>query len=181
MCRFLTGLYGGRFREPGDDFERRYREALGREAPGWVTGNLVAMAGMLRRIQGRPETAARGLREGSTLLAQEGDLLGFISVNCAELAHVLALSGDQAGAEEALAEYEELRIPEIRPTAGFRVEARVWVAAAGGELSRAVCLALGAGRRARGDQPPGAVGWAAAPGGPPRCCRGRSGAAAAPG
>lgn len=140
LCRFLSGLYGGRFREVADELEQRYRVALRRQVPGWVTGNLAGMTGMLRRVEGRPETPVRWL-QGAYGLLNEGDLFGFMSTGLAEGAHSLAMMGDAAAAEETLAASEVAEVPAIRATMGFTAEARVWVTAARGEISAAVALA----------------------------------------
>jgi DNA-binding CsgD family transcriptional regulator len=102
---------------------------------------LVAMfLGQVALDQGRATSAARWLREAQGCF-REIDVMGFLPWCQADLARAYALAGDVAQADIALAEAREARSEVVRIDRAALGTAAVWVAAAKGELSKALRLA----------------------------------------
>jgi DNA-binding CsgD family transcriptional regulator len=97
--------------------------------------------GQVLRARGRPRAALLWLREAAA--AGRVDVpLPFMPAILGELAHAAALLGDPQAAEAALAEAERFTAESARVFQLWAALARPWVAAACGELSSAIRLAL---------------------------------------
>ncbi|MFD1930433.1 LuxR C-terminal-related transcriptional regulator [Nonomuraea mangrovi] len=101
--------------------------------------------GEIARMRGRVGEAARITREATTL-AGAGH---FTALAVAELAHCTALLGDQSRARALLAEAERNRTDVLYLLQTSIDSAQRWVAATGGQVPRAVELALAHAARAR--------------------------------
>jgi DNA-binding CsgD family transcriptional regulator len=122
--------------------------ALG-ESGAWNMGVtvLAAVRGQICRMRGQVGAAIRWCRDA---VAGYGDNpAGFPGLCFGELAHALALAGDVPAAEEALAEAERRARRTYLAPDFPAVLARPWVAAARGDVDRAVELASEAAARAR--------------------------------
>jgi DNA-binding CsgD family transcriptional regulator len=133
-------LTGGRLEEAEALAEKGYERALGQPWPvekaiwaGW--------RGQVARARGRPRTALHWLREAAAT-GRVDVPLPFMPVILGELAHSSALLGDLPAADAALAEAERFTAESARVFQLWVALARPWVAAARGELSSAVALAL---------------------------------------
>jgi DNA-binding CsgD family transcriptional regulator len=137
---------GGRLDEAEALAEKAYQRALGQPWPvekaiwaGWL--------GQVFRARGRPRTALHWLREAAA--AGQVDLpLPFMPAILGELAHAAALLGDLPAAEAALVGAERFTGESARVFQLWAASARPWVAAARGELSSAVTLALDLAKQA---------------------------------
>ena len=136
-------LAAGRLDEAEALAQERYQRALGQPWPvekviwaGW--------RGQVARARGQVRTALYWLRESAAAAQRsDGPPLPFMPAVLGELAHAAALVGELPAAEAALAQAERFsaesaRIYHHQWVAG----ALPWVAAARGELSTAVALAL---------------------------------------
>ena len=106
------------------------------------------LLGRLALDRGRIQTATRWFREG-TSLARAVLPGGQLPWCLANLSIALAQAGDAAAAETAVGEAEEVSRRAGPSLDCDLILARAWTAAAGGETSRAVKLALEAGDLAR--------------------------------
>jgi DNA-binding CsgD family transcriptional regulator len=140
-------LAAGRLDEAEALAEEGYQRALGQQLPpekaiwaGWY--------GRVARARGLPRTALHWLREAAA--TGRGDVpLPFMPTILGELAHAAALLGDLPAAEAALVEAEQFRGESASVFQLWVALARPWVAAAHGEPSRAVTLALELAERAQ--------------------------------
>lgn len=109
----------------------------------WAMGEIVGtmLQAQAKRLRGRLGEAMRTGREGAAR-ARRGDDTAFGHVCFGELAHAAAMSGNVATAREALAAADERRLPTLRLLRYWIDLSRPWVAAAGGDIKRAVELAL---------------------------------------
>lgn len=120
-----------------DDLNREALEA----GADWIHGIHAFVAGWAARAQGTPRTAARRLRDAVPLI-KEADVFGYIQLAWAELAHSRALLGDVAEAEEALEEAKAVTAPGIVTLRAHVGLAGAWTAAARGEISAGIEMAL---------------------------------------
>jgi ATP/maltotriose-dependent transcriptional regulator MalT len=105
------------------------------------------LLGQAALTRGKVRTAAGWFQEGTALSRDLGPL-GQLPLCLANLAHALALVGDLAGAQAALAELDSFphRLPSL-----FALDvalARVWITAARGDIPQAASLALNAAHTA---------------------------------
>jgi ATP/maltotriose-dependent transcriptional regulator MalT len=140
---FWGHWFAGRFEEAGTLAEDAHRGALEGEAD-WVAGFFACLAGISARSRGRVATSARWGREGTARL-RPSDILGQLGLFLADLSHSLALLGDVVGAEAALEEAAQLPSHAVAD-ANLEI-ARVWIAAARGELSSARVIAREAAQK----------------------------------
>jgi ATP/maltotriose-dependent transcriptional regulator MalT len=133
-------LAAGQLDKAADLAEQGYQRAL---AQPWPVEKAIwaGWHGQVARARGLPRTALHWLREGAS--AGRGDiLLPFMPTILGELAHAAALLGDLPAAEAALAEAEQFTAESASVFQLWAARARPWVAAARGELSGAVTLAM---------------------------------------
>jgi DNA-binding CsgD family transcriptional regulator len=144
-CRVLTAA--GELRQARELADQGYRAAVTERSP-WLTGAWVGFRGMVALVQGHVATARASLTEALVLLG-EHDPYRFARLWQGELACAAALAGDPASAARWLAEMD--RHPdEANRLFEARLELnRAWVAAGGGELTRALTLAGRAAQLAR--------------------------------
>jgi DNA-binding CsgD family transcriptional regulator len=136
-CQVLLG--GGRLAEASAIAEAGYQAAVA-DRSSERTGGWAGFRGLVAKAEGRITTAEASLREAVALL-DEQDPYRFMRWCLAELASVAALAGDQAAAVGWL-ERADARAGEANRYFDPWVELdRAWVAAAAGELTRAVDLA----------------------------------------
>lgn len=133
--------------------KRVYADALARRGL-WATPMAAMMLGTTALAAGHMAEATPWLREAVTQLRRR-DVNGFLPWCLAGLAQAVACSGDAAEAVTLMAEADAALGPAASMFAPGVSRARAWVAAAGGEVSRARLLALeaadvaaGAGQRA---------------------------------
>lgn len=123
--------------------EQAYQEALERNSDSARAMHAFAL-GEVTRTQGNIRSAARWFRE-ATVVFRDVDMFNHLSGCLGELAHTEALLGNVTAAEHALAEVEVRR--ESGPDSFRMAEALIgrgstWTAAARGEISRAISLAV---------------------------------------
>ena len=136
-CQVLLGA--GRLAEASAIAEAGYQAAVA-DRSSERTGGWAGFRGLVAKAEGRITTAEASLREAVALL-DEQDPYRFMRWCLAELASVAALAGDQAAAIGWL-ERADARAGEANRYFDPWVELdRAWVAAAAGELTRAVDLA----------------------------------------
>jgi DNA-binding CsgD family transcriptional regulator len=136
-CQVLLGA--GRLAEASAIAEAGYQAAVA-DRSSERTGGWAGFRGLVAKAEGRITTAEASLREAVALL-DEQDPYRFMRWCLAELASVAALAGDQAAAVGWL-ERADARAGEANRYFDPWVELdRAWVAAAAGELTRAVDLA----------------------------------------
>jgi DNA-binding CsgD family transcriptional regulator len=140
-------LAAGRLDEAEALAEEGYGRALSRPWPvekaiwaGW--------RGQAARVRGQLLPALYWLREAAAA-GQVGVPLPFMPVIFGEMAHAAALLGDLPAAEAALAEAEQFTAESARVFQLWVALARPWVAAARGQPSTAVTLALELAEQAR--------------------------------
>jgi DNA-binding CsgD family transcriptional regulator len=102
---------------------------------GLGTGYLTVIRAQAARLTGQAGAASRHARQALAMLAS-GNVFGGLA--SAELAHALALSGDCAGAAQAMADADRLHPATMRILYPDLERARIWAAVAGGELESAV-------------------------------------------
>ncbi len=136
-------LAAGRLDEAEALAQERYQRALGQPWPvekviwaGW--------RGQVARARGQVRTALYWLRESAAAAQRsDGPPLPFMPAVLGELAHAAALVGELPAAEAALAQADRFSAESARIYHQQWVAvARPWVAAARGELSTAIALAL---------------------------------------
>lgn len=134
-------LVSGRLDEAQALAEEGYQRTLGQP---WPVENAfwAGWRGQVIRARGRPRTALHWLREGTTTAERWDVPLPFMPAVLGELAHAAALLGDLPAAEEALVQAEQFTARSASVFQLWVALARPWVAAARGELSSAVTLAL---------------------------------------
>ena len=140
-------LAGGRLDDAEALAEKGYQRALSQP---WPVEKAIwaSWRGRVFRARGRPRTALHWQREA--VAAGRVDLpLPFMPAVLGELAHAAALLGEPSAAEEALVEAERFTAESARVFQLWVALARPWVAAARGELSTAVKLALDLATQAR--------------------------------
>jgi hypothetical protein len=140
-------LAGGWLDEADALAEEGYQRALGQPWPvekalwaGW--------RGQVSRVRGRPRTALHWLREAAAA-GQVEVQLPFMPAVLGELAHAAAMLGDLRTADAALVDAERFTAESARVFQLRVALARPWVAAARGERSRAVALALELAKQAQ--------------------------------
>jgi DNA-binding CsgD family transcriptional regulator len=144
-CQVLLGA--GRLAEAGAIAEAGYQAAVA-DRSSERTGAWAGFRGLVAKAEGRITAAEASLREAVALL-DEQDPYRFMRWCLAELASVAALAGDQEAAVGWL-ERADVRAGEANRYFDPWVELdRAWVAAAAGELTRAVDLATQAADMAR--------------------------------
>jgi DNA-binding CsgD family transcriptional regulator len=144
-CQVLLGA--GRLAEAGVIAEAGYQAAVA-DRSSERTGGWAGFRGLVAKAEGRVGTAEASLREAVALL-DEQDPYRFMRWCLAELASVAALAGDQEAAAGWL-DRADARAGEANRYFDPWVELdRAWVAAAAGELTRAVDLATRAADMAR--------------------------------
>ena len=141
-------LVSGRLDEAEALADSSYQRALGQP---WPVENALwaGWRGQAIRARGKPRTALHWLKEAVDVGRRFEVPLPFMPAVLGELAHAAALLGDLAAAEEALAAAEKLTARSARVFQLWVALARPWVAAAGGERSKAVTLALDLANHAR--------------------------------
>ena len=144
-CQVLLGA--GRLTEARTIADAGYQAAVAdRSSEG--TGGWAGFRGLVAKAEGRITTAEASLREAVALL-DEQDPYRFMHWCLAELASVAALAGDQEAAVGWL-ERADARAGEANRYFDPWVELdKAWVAAAAGELTRAIALATRAADMAR--------------------------------
>ena len=144
-CQVLLGA--GRLAEAGAIAETGYQAAVA-DGSSERTGGWAGFRGLVAKAEGRIATAEASLREAVALL-DEQDPYRFMRWCLAELASVAALAGDQKAAGGWL-NRADARAGEANRYFDPWVELdKAWVAAAAGELTRAVDLATRAADLAR--------------------------------
>jgi DNA-binding CsgD family transcriptional regulator len=144
-CQVLLGA--GRLAEARVIADAGYQAAVA-DRSSERTGGWAGFRGLVAKAEGRIATAEASLREAVALL-DEQDPYRFMRWCLAELASVAALAGDQEAAAGWL-DRAEARAGEANRYFDPWVELdRAWVAAAAGELTRAVDLATRAADMAR--------------------------------
>ena len=120
----------------------KYNQAIEHTGPYPVAKALWACSlGQIARARGQVRTALRWQREAATAANAEIPL-PFMPQILGELAHAAALAGDLAAAHIALAEAEQYTADGARLFHLWAALARPWEAAARGERSTAIRLAL---------------------------------------
>jgi DNA-binding CsgD family transcriptional regulator len=139
----------GRLDEAAEIAEAAHRRTLERGAE--ARGMHGFARGWLARTQGRPQLSLEWLREANAAF-REVDMFGHRPASLGEQAQSEALAGDVHAAERTLAEAESFHRASNRMADFFVELARVWIAAARGELTRAreEALASAAAQRAMG-------------------------------
>ena len=144
-CQVLLGA--GRLAEASAIAEAGYQAAVA-DRSSERTGGWAGFRGLVAKAEGRVATAEAWLREAVALL-DEQDPYRFMRWCLAELASVAALAGDQEAAAGWL-DRADARGGEANRYFDPWVELdKAWVAAAAGELTRAVDLATQAADMAR--------------------------------
>jgi DNA-binding CsgD family transcriptional regulator len=144
-CQVLLGA--GRLAEARAIAEAGYQAAVA-DGSSERTGGWAGFRGLVAKAEGRVATAEAWLREAIALL-DEQDPYRFMHWCLAELAGVAALAGDQEAAVGWL-DRADARAGEANRYFDPWVELdKAWVAAAAGELTRAVDLATRAADMAR--------------------------------
>jgi DNA-binding CsgD family transcriptional regulator len=144
-CQVLLGA--GRLAEASAIAEAGYQAAVA-DRSSERTGGWAGFRGLVAKAEGRVATAEAWLREAVALL-DEQDPYRFMRWCLAELASVAALAGDQEAAGGWL-ERADARAGEANRYFDPWVELdKAWVAAAAGELTRAIDLAAQAADLAR--------------------------------
>jgi DNA-binding CsgD family transcriptional regulator len=144
-CQVLLGA--GRLAEANAIAEAGYQAAVA-DRSSERTGGWAGFRGLVAKAEGRVATAEAWLREAVALL-DEQDPYRFMRWCLAELASVAALAGDRPAAVDWL-DRAEARAGEANRYFDPWVELdKAWVAAAAGELTRAVDLATRAADMAR--------------------------------
>ncbi len=144
-CQVLLGA--GRLAEARAIAEAGYQAAVA-DRSSERTGGWAGFRGLVAKAEGRIATAEASLREAVALL-DEQDPYRFMRWCLAELASVAALAGNQEAAAGWL-DRADARAGEANRFFDPWVELdRAWVAAAAGELTRAVDLATRAADMAR--------------------------------
>jgi len=144
-CQVLLGA--GRLTEARAIAEAGYQAAVA-DGSSERTGGWAGFRGLVAKAEGRVATAEAWLREAVALL-DEQDPYRFMRWCLAELASVAALAGDQEAAGGWLAR-ADARAGEANRYFDPWVELdKAWVAAAAGELTRAIDLATQAADMAR--------------------------------
>ena len=144
-CQVLLGA--GRLTEARTIADAGYQAAAA-DRSSERTGGWAGFRGLVAKAEGRITTAEASLREAVALL-DEQDPYRFMHWCLAELASVVALAGDQEAAVGWL-ERADARAGEANRYFDPWVELdKAWVAAAAGELTRAIALATRAADMAR--------------------------------
>jgi DNA-binding CsgD family transcriptional regulator len=144
-CQVLLGA--GRLAEASAIAEAGYQAAVA-DGSSERTGGWAGFRGLVAKAEGRVATAEAWLREAVALL-DEQDPYRFMRWCLAELASVAALAGDQEAAVGWL-DRADARAGEANRYFDPWVELdKAWVAAAAGELTRAIDLATQAADMAR--------------------------------
>jgi DNA-binding CsgD family transcriptional regulator len=144
-CQVLLGA--GRLAEASAIAEAGYQAAVA-DGSSERTGGWAGFRGLVAKAEGRVATAEAWLREAVALL-DEQDPYRFMRWCLAELASVAALAGDQEAAASWL-DRADARAGEANRYFDPWVEVdKAWVAAAAGELTRAIDLATQAADMAR--------------------------------
>jgi DNA-binding NarL/FixJ family response regulator len=133
-------IFSGDLRDVENRIQERHRRAVERGAEPVRAGYEFGL-GMTCRVRGKVRSAAEWLRQGVALM-RDYDPFNNLSATLGELAHAFALAGDAARAEAALTEAEAVRVASFRMDEGHIGLARAWIAAAYGESSKALDLAL---------------------------------------
>ncbi len=119
-----------------------YEQALGLASPWPVEKAIWAgWLGQVARARGQVRTAMHWLREAA-MAGKTDMLLPFMPQILGELAHAAALAGDLATASAALGEVERYTADATRLFHLWAASARPWEAAARGERSTAIGLAM---------------------------------------
>lgn len=126
----VRGLHAAALARPGDPFMGVWSFLLGRSA----------------LAQGRLGEAERYLRE-STALLRDRDPGSMLTWSLASLAQVLGMTGDGAGATDAIVDIDATRMHSVCHVDVEIELGRAWAAAARGELSRARATAEDIGHR----------------------------------
>ena len=126
-----------------------YQRALGQASSWRIEQALWAgWLGQVARVRGQVRTALHWLREATA--ANMATPLPFMPQILGELAHAAALTGDLAAAAAALGEAERYTADAARLFHLWAASARPWEAAARGERSTAIRLAIELAEQARG-------------------------------
>ena len=141
-------LVSGRLAEAQALAEEGYQRTLGQP---WPVENAfwAGWRGQVIRARGQPRAALHWLRECTTTAERWDVPLPFLPAVLGELAHAAALLGDLPAAEKALVQAERFTARSAGVFQLWVALARPWVAAAHGELSRAVTLALDLAKHAQ--------------------------------
>jgi DNA-binding CsgD family transcriptional regulator len=135
-------LAAGRTDDAGTLANTCYQQALGQPASWRFNQALWAgWLGQVARARGQVRTAMHWLREAATL-GDNDTPLPFMPQVLGELAHAAALAGDLAAAQAALGQVERYTADAARLFHLWVALARPWEAAARGERSTAVALAM---------------------------------------
>jgi DNA-binding CsgD family transcriptional regulator len=142
-------LATGRLEEADTLAAEGYRHAIEHAGPYPVAKALWACSlGQIARARGQVRTAMRWLREAATLTDDDARL-PFMPQVLGELAHAAALAGDLDAAQAALEAAKRYTADAARLFHLWVALARPWEAAARGERSTAVVLAMELAEQAR--------------------------------
>jgi ATP/maltotriose-dependent transcriptional regulator MalT len=147
----LSGAYlaAGRTEDADTLANMHYERALSQPSSWRIEQALWAgWLGQIARARGQVRTAMRWLREAATLAGNHTPL-PFMPQVLGELAHAAALAGDLAAAQAALGAAERYTTDGTRLFHLWVALARPWEAAARGERSTAVALAMDLAEQAR--------------------------------
>ena len=146
-------LAAGRTEDADTLANTRYQRALGQPSSWRIEQALWAgWLGQVARARGQVRTAMRWLREAATL-GDNDTPLPFMPQVLGELAHAAALAGDLAAAQAALGAAERYTADGTRLFHLWVALARPWEAAARGERSTAVALAMDLAEQAQAARP----------------------------
>ena len=142
-------LAAGRIEDADRLANASYQRSLGQVSSWQIEQSLWAgWLGQVARVRGQVRTAMRWLREAAA--ANKETPLPFMPQILGELAHAAVLAGDLATASAALGEVERYTADAARLFHLWAASARSWEAAARGERSTAVALALKLADQAQG-------------------------------
>jgi DNA-binding CsgD family transcriptional regulator len=150
LCAHLGNAYlvDGQIDQAEELAEQRYQRSVG-EPRALEKAVWAGWRGQVFRVRGRPQTALYWLREAAAAAGRVDAPSPATPAILGETAHAAALIGDLRAAEEALVQAERFTAQSARVFQLWVALARPWVAAARGELSDAVTLALELAEHAR--------------------------------
>ena len=150
--RCLALYATGHLAQAADTAEAGYRTAAEKDA-AMMVGLWAGFQGTVAKARGRPVEAQAALREAVALM-EDNDTYHIGRVHLAELAGACALGGDRREAERYQARSDALRNGSNRLFEPWVELDRAWTVAAGGALSHARELAIGAADLARVTEQP---------------------------
>ncbi|MEQ1787371.1 MAG: helix-turn-helix transcriptional regulator, partial [Acidimicrobiales bacterium] len=145
VSSFLVNLFDGGYTTSDELFRGLHAAALTRPGDPFM-GSWSFLLGRSALAQGRLGEAERYLRE-STAFLRDRDPGGMLTWSLASLAQVLGMTGDGAGATDAVVDIDATRMHSVCHVDVEIELARAWAAAARGELSKARTMAEDIGHR----------------------------------